>query len=241
MAKEAAGTATEHADRNAVDDVLALVRRHGGRATPARRLLLNALFDSHGHRSAEELATQVHAQAPDVNLSTIYRNLEELERLGVIDSTRLGGGPATYHLASTAHGHLVCEQCGAVTEVPDEIFADLAKAAATTYGFAIKPHRFAVTGRCASCQAKDSSAKLAGHAGDGAERPLPVEQRLEGVRVRVHHQADDDHVVAGRDELAGAADQPLAIRPRPAAPDGGGLGNGWVGRRTPPPFGLLGG
>jgi len=154
MAKEAAGTLTEPADRDAVEGVLALVRKHGGRATPARRLLLNALFGSREHRSAEELAAQVHDQAPDVHLSTIYRNLEELERLGVIDSTRLGSGPATYHLATAAHGHLVCEQCGTMTEVPDEIFADLVRVAVTDYGFTINPHRFAVTGRCANCQQK---------------------------------------------------------------------------------------
>jgi len=144
-------TGTGRADQNAVEDVLALVRRHGGRATPARRLLLNALFGSREHRSAEELAAEVHARAPDVHLSTIYRNLEELERLGVIDSTRLGSGPATYHLASAAHGHLVCEKCGSMIEVPDEIFADLVRNAVTDYGFTINPHRFAVTGRCANC------------------------------------------------------------------------------------------
>jgi Fur family transcriptional regulator, ferric uptake regulator len=154
MAGEAAETLTEHADRQAIEDVLALVRRHGGRATPARRLLLNALFGCREHRSAEELAAEVHSRAPDVHLSTIYRNLEELERLGIIDSTRLGNGPATYHLASAAHGHLVCEECGTMVEVPDEIFADLVRVAGTEYGFAINPHRFAVTGRCASCQAK---------------------------------------------------------------------------------------
>jgi Fur family transcriptional regulator, ferric uptake regulator len=154
MTGEAAATVTEPADRQAIEDVLALVRRHGGRATPARRLLLNALFGSREHRSAEELAAEVHDRAPDVHLSTIYRNLEELERLGVIDSTRLGNGPATYHLASAAHGHLVCEQCGTMIEVPDEIFADLVRVAGTEYGFAINPHRFAVTGRCANCQSK---------------------------------------------------------------------------------------
>ena len=152
MASGAAEPVSERTDRDAIEDVLALVRRHGGRATPARRLLLNALFGSRDHRSAEELAAEVHAVAPDVHLSTIYRNLEELERLGVIDSTRLGNGPATYHLASAAHGHLVCEKCGTMIEVPDEIFADLVRVAADGYGFAINPHRFAVTGRCASCQ-----------------------------------------------------------------------------------------
>ena len=154
VAGEAANTVSEQANRQAIEDVLALVRRHGGRATPARRLLLNALFGSREHRSAEELAAEVHFRAPDVHLSTIYRNLEELERLGVIDSTRLGNGPATYHLASAAHGHLVCERCGTMIEVPDEIFADLVRVAGTEYGFAINPHRFAVTGRCATCQAK---------------------------------------------------------------------------------------
>jgi Fur family transcriptional regulator, ferric uptake regulator len=153
MAKPAAQAVTEpDVGPDPVDEVMALVRSHGGRATPARRLLLTALFGSAEHRSAEDLAAEVHAQAPDVHLSTIYRNLEELERLGVIDSTRLGAGPATYHLATAAHGHLVCEQCGIMTEVPDDIFAGLVRVAADDYGFAINPHRFAVTGRCANCQ-----------------------------------------------------------------------------------------
>jgi len=147
------GIARESAQGETIEDVLALLRSHGGRATPARRLLLDALFAGTGHRSAEDLASEVQSRAPDVHLSTIYRNLEELERLGIIDSTRLGSGAATYHLASAAHGHLLCETCGTMTEVPDELFADLIRAAGTEYGFAINPHRFAVTGRCATCRA----------------------------------------------------------------------------------------
>jgi Fe2+ or Zn2+ uptake regulation protein len=69
------------------------MRAHGGRATPARRLLLGALVENPGQSSAEELAASVHARAPDVYKSTIYRNLDELERLNVVDRTRLGRGP----------------------------------------------------------------------------------------------------------------------------------------------------
>ena len=114
-------------------------------ATPARRLLLQALFGSQEHRNAEELAAEVRSHAPDVHMSTVYRNLEELARLGIIDCTRMGKGPATYHLASAAHGHLVCEKCGSMTEVPDDMFRALVRSARTKYGFAINPHRFAVT------------------------------------------------------------------------------------------------
>jgi Fur family ferric uptake transcriptional regulator len=138
-----------------VDEVLDLVRRQGGRVTSSRRLLLRALFDAHRHRSAEELAAEVHAQAPDVHLSTIYRNLEELERLGVIVHSHLGHGPATYHLASSAHGHLVCEGCGSMLEVPSDLFGELARRADDQFDFIIDPHHFAVLGHCRTCRAQD--------------------------------------------------------------------------------------
>ena len=58
----------------------------------------------------------------------------------------------TYHLASATHGHLVCERCSSMTEVPDEIFAGLTETARARYGFTIEPHRFAVIGLCSACQ-----------------------------------------------------------------------------------------
>jgi len=140
------------AERDAVDAVLARLRERGGRATPGRRLLLSALFRDRRHRSAEDLAAEVKARAPDVNRSTIYRNLEELVRLRVVDRAYIGSGPAAYHLASVAHGHLVCETCGSITEVPDELFGGLARSVDERYGFAVDPHHFAVAGRCADCQ-----------------------------------------------------------------------------------------
>ncbi len=140
------------ASPGAVEDALGLMREHGGRATPARRLLLEALLTRRGHRSAEELGAEVQARAPDVHMSTISRNLDEMERLQIVDRTCLGHGPATYHLASAAHGHLACEKCGTITEIPAQLFDHLAEMASTRYGFTIQPHRFAVTGLCTNCQ-----------------------------------------------------------------------------------------
>jgi len=135
-----------------IEDVLAGMRARGGRVTPARRLLLAALFRSRAHRSVEDLAEEVQARAPDVNISTIYRNLDELVGLGVVDQTYIGGGAAAYHLSSPAHGHLVCEQCGTMTEIPHEMFGDLSREVEARYGFTVDLHRFAVTGRCAACR-----------------------------------------------------------------------------------------
>ena len=138
-------------DATTVEGVLDIVRKQGGRITSSRRLLLRALFDSKSHHTAEDLAAEVQKHAPDVHLSTVYRNLDELERLGVIVHTHLGHGPASYHLSSSAHGHLVCERCGLTLEAPEELFASLSKGAEGRFGFHIDPRHFAVLGRCAGC------------------------------------------------------------------------------------------
>jgi Fur family ferric uptake transcriptional regulator len=135
-----------------VEDVLALVRASGGRSTHARRLLVSALFARDDHMTAEELASEVHAVAPDVHLSTIYRNLEDLEALGVIAHAHSGHGPTTYHLAGRGHGHLVCQSCGDTIDVPDTLFRTLLRLADETYGFAVDPHHTAISGRCEACR-----------------------------------------------------------------------------------------
>jgi Fur family ferric uptake transcriptional regulator len=134
-----------------LEEVFELVRQQGGRVTSSRRLLLRALFATPGHRTAEELALEVQTEEPDIHISTIYRNLEELERLGVVVHSHFGHAPATYHLASAVHGHFVCEQCGTLIEAPDSLFDSLAKAAQSKFGFTIDAHHFALLGRCADC------------------------------------------------------------------------------------------
>jgi Fe2+ or Zn2+ uptake regulation protein len=139
-AKNAGNEATPEIDR--VEEVLDLLRESGGRATTSRRILLRCLFEKGPHRTAEELAEEVQASAPDVHLSTIYR---------VIVHAHLGHGPATYHLASETHGHLVCEMCGGEMEAPEGFFRALSNAAMREFGFVIDPRHFAVLGRCAAC------------------------------------------------------------------------------------------
>jgi Fe2+ or Zn2+ uptake regulation protein len=109
------------------------------------------LFEAEGHLSADELAGAVQERDPDVHISTIYRNLEELQRLGVVVHSHLGHGPATYQLASLAHAHFICETCGATLEAPDELWSGLANTVKARLGFTIDPHHFAMLGRCAGC------------------------------------------------------------------------------------------
>lgn len=134
-----------------VEEVLALVRSRGGRVSAARRTILEVLFEADDHMSAEELASAVQGRLPNVHMSTVYRNLEDLETLGVLVHSHLGHGPATYQIAAFAHAHLVCESCGQVFEAPEVLFSAFARKAKRELGFTIDPRHFAVLGRCASC------------------------------------------------------------------------------------------
>jgi len=151
MGKPPVPHVSPEAEFSSVDDVIALLRSHGGRATSPKRILLEVLFADDRHLTADQIGEAVQARAPDVHMTTIYRNLEDLQRLGVIAHTHLGHGPVTYHLASHAHAHLVCAECGIRITAPDSIFDGLALEAKAKLGFTIDPHHFAILGRCSAC------------------------------------------------------------------------------------------
>jgi Fe2+ or Zn2+ uptake regulation protein len=133
------------------EEILDSLRDAGERVTKARRAVVTALVDAHGHATAEALQARVQAEHPEVHMATIYRNLETLERLGLVEHTHLGHGPAVYHLADELHQHLVCESCGFVVEVPADLLRPVEQDVRARYGFVMRPGHFAVVGRCADC------------------------------------------------------------------------------------------
>jgi Fur family transcriptional regulator, ferric uptake regulator len=131
--------------------ILDELRAKGGRITSARRALVRALVTADGHVTADDLAAEVQRAHPDVHRSTIYRTLDALEQLGVVDHTHLGHGRAVYHLTDQRHQHLVCESCGHVVEAPRDLFDDLARELERRYRFTLRPEHFAALGRCSAC------------------------------------------------------------------------------------------
>ncbi len=138
--------------RPQAEEVLDLVRQHGGRVTTARRAVVATLLDKHAeHLSADDVAALVQRDHPEVHLTTVYRTLEALEGLGVVRHVHLGHGPSTYHLAAEAHHHAVCDACGTVLELPADLFDAVAERVAREAGFVLATPHFALGGRCATC------------------------------------------------------------------------------------------
>ena len=139
-----------------LDAALDAIRSAGGRVTPTKRLLLEILTAEGGHRTTDELTVAVQTVSPDVAASTIYRILEELERIGLVEHNHAGKGPTTFHLRSAAHGHLVCQICGSMIVADPALFSELVSGAQESHDFAVDPHHFAVLGECASCRSLEA-------------------------------------------------------------------------------------
>jgi Fur family ferric uptake transcriptional regulator len=128
------------------------LRARGYRVTPQRQLVLEAI-SALDHATPEEIAERVQQTARGVNISTIYRTLDLLDKIGLVTHTHLHHGAPTYHLAAEAdHVHLVCQSCGRVSEVPPDGIRPLVVALEQEQGFETDVTHLTVFGRCAECR-----------------------------------------------------------------------------------------
>jgi Fur family ferric uptake transcriptional regulator len=136
----------------ATDDPLhTSLRSRGYRLTPQRQLVLAAVGDLR-HGTPDEICTEVRRRSGAVNISTVYRTLELLEELGLVTHTHLGHGAPTYHAATDEnHLHLVCRDCGSVTETDVSAADSLVRRLDEEHGFETDVAHFAIYGRCREC------------------------------------------------------------------------------------------
>jgi len=133
--------------------IVSRLSEKGYRLTPQRIMILSAIENSDDHVSAEEIYAQVVAKYPHVNISTVYRTLELLKRLGLVTETDFGGGRLRYHPADKGHHHhLVCTECGAVIDLDESVLSSLKDTLLREYKFSADLRHLAIFGRCANCR-----------------------------------------------------------------------------------------
>jgi Fur family transcriptional regulator, ferric uptake regulator len=145
-------TMTISTDDTNVESVIDALRRAGGRVTTARRLVVETLLSTHEHLTADDVASRIHGDHPEVHLSTVYRTLDALESIGLVAHTHVGHGPAVYHVSVPhEHQHMVCEKCGGVVDIPAASLDDLCTRLRAEYGFELHIGHFALLGHCRGC------------------------------------------------------------------------------------------
>jgi Fur family ferric uptake transcriptional regulator len=161
-----------------IDEVVAALRERGGRLSAPRRAVLELLFAADGPVSAEHLATAITERGDDHELSSVYRALEYLERLGVVRHVHLGHGPGLFALIGGGEReYLACERCDRVTSVDPAMLDPIREQIREGFGYQARFSHFPIIGLCDLCAAEAHGTTRGGHAMSHHEHPHDEHER----------------------------------------------------------------
>ena len=130
----------------------------GMRWTQQRETLLRVMERARGHHDADGYYQLARAIDPRISLSTVYRTLNALKRHGLVNELHLSEEHHHYEPRPTEqHFHLVCTECGAVTEFAGRSVDQLRSEVKRDYGFAVDSIDLEIAGLCSRCAAKQAA------------------------------------------------------------------------------------
>ncbi len=139
-----------------------LLREHGLKVTHQRLLVLETIASRpEEHLTAEDIYELVKAVSPEIGLATVYRTIQLLNELHLIDRINFDDGFVRYEMGSAPnqkqehrHHHLICMKCGKVISFRDDLLEELEEKIASTTGFTVVNHEVKLFGCCAACRKK---------------------------------------------------------------------------------------
>ena len=131
-------------------------RKH--KMTTQRNTVLNVFVEHPGeHLSAEDVYGILRDQSLDIGLATVYRSLDLLAEVGILQKMEFGDGCSRYEVGTMTpdehqHHHMICLKCGKVAEFQDDLLDQLEKNISQKSGFRIVDHQVKFFGYCKECQ-----------------------------------------------------------------------------------------
>lgn len=137
------------------------LKMRGLRITLPRRVILDVLAKTEDHLLAKEIYLKINKAHPDIGLTTVYRTLDLLVGMNIVNKFEFGEGQSRYELAweyKEHHHHLVCMACGKIIDyhdfITDEIqfFNRIQRSLSKKYQFSIDNHEVYFYGKCRDCR-----------------------------------------------------------------------------------------
>ena len=116
---------------------------------------MNAVAQSGIHPTADWIYQTLRKEDPTISLGTVYRNLDVLCKMGKLARVGRGDGPEAFDRNPIPHYHLICQQCGAIEDIPMP-YMDVLNQQAREAGYTVNGHRILFDGLCHQCaQSRD--------------------------------------------------------------------------------------
>ena len=131
----------------------AALRTAGLRATGQRLLILEIIRQGRGHLDANEILRRALTKMPRLNLSTVYRNLQKLQELGLIEEYHFDENHHHYEMKLVnEHHHLICLGCGRIIEFSYNLAKYVTENVADAEKFLVTKSEVHMSGYCRGCQ-----------------------------------------------------------------------------------------
>ena len=127
------------------------LRSKGYKATPQRIAICRVVLNKRTHPSAQQVYTEVRKTNPTVTLATVYKTLEVLRDLNLVQEINFPEGQARFDSCMKAHINLVCLKCGSIVDLDDTIVMEIASKVTASTKFKPAGQRTDVYGTCQKC------------------------------------------------------------------------------------------
>jgi Fur family ferric uptake transcriptional regulator len=137
------------------EDAREHLKRAGHRPGAAGTLVLEYLAAQSCCRGAQEIHDALRAEGHRVGLASVYRMLDALAELALVQRVDVGDGVVRYEPARHAdhHHHLVCGECGKVEPFADPELEQAIEAVEEQSGYSVVAHEVVLRGACGDCRA----------------------------------------------------------------------------------------
>lgn len=117
-----------------------------------RELIYDAVKHGGGHPTADAVFTLLKPEHPALSIATVYRNLNQLSQMGRLVKIPIAQGADRFDGSLHPHHHLICDQCGAVVDLPASVMPDFREQSIA--GCRITGMDALFHGVCAQCAAR---------------------------------------------------------------------------------------
>jgi Fur family transcriptional regulator, ferric uptake regulator len=138
-----------------IETALGCLRSETGRSGGARRVVVEFLGARECCASAQEIYDGVRARGARIGIASVYRTLEGLDELGLVQRVDLGDGISRFERADPAgehHHHFVCGDCGKVEPFEDPTLEKAIAGVAGGRGYEMAAHEVVLRGACGDCR-----------------------------------------------------------------------------------------
>ncbi|WP_062052078.1 peroxide-responsive transcriptional repressor PerR [Bacillus sp. JCM 19034] len=138
-----------------LQDALEMLKSTRVRMTPQRHAILEFLFESMTHPTADDIYKALEGRFPNMSVATVYNNLRVFKEAGIVRELTYGDSSSRFDSVTSDHYHVICKECGKIVDFHYPGLDEVETLAEHVTGFKVLNHRMEIYGICPDCQNKN--------------------------------------------------------------------------------------